>query len=335
MLNRRDFIGASAAGAGTLLSGGAAGTLLATPAIAKSGLDTLTIYGPPAGPSIALAHLAQSGALKDHVKKVKFQVWRNPDQLRAGVLSGKMSITGTPTYVASNLYNRGIDVRMASVVTWGLLYVMSREGKLGSVADLKGQTIVMPFKNDMPDLVLRAMAAKLGMRPGRDYKLQYVGTPPQAMKLMIAGKAKMAVLPEPMATGSQMKGMQNGIAVTRALDLQKEWGRIMGGGSKIPQAGMMVTAKLLNERPELVAAFNKAMVQSGRWTRNNPSSAAAIGATYLGLKAPIIERSIPFSNIDVRSGKSSRGELERFYKVLKSMSPAIIGGRLPPAKFYL
>lgn len=332
MLNRRDFLGVSAVGVGSLAAGG---SLLATPAIAKSDLDTLVIHGPPAGPSIALAHLAQSGALKDHVKKVKFKVWRNPDQLRAGVISGKMAITGTPTYVAANLFNRGIDVRLASVVTWGLLYVMSREGKLASIADLKGQTIVMPYKNDMPDLVFRSMAAKLGMKPGRDFKLQYVGTPPQAMKMMVAGKAKFAVLPEPAATGSQLMGMKNGIGVTRALDLQKEWGRTIGGASKIPQAGMMVSGKLLAERPELVDAFNKAMVTSGRWTRNNPASAAAIGSTYLGLKAPIIERSIPFCNIDVKSGTASRGELQRFFNVLKGMSPAIIGGKLPAAKFYI
>lgn len=334
MLNRRDFLAWSAAGIGTSLTAGAATSLFPAPAIAK-GLDTLTIYGPPAGPSIALAHLVQSGALKDYAKKVKFQVWRNPDQLRAGVLSGKMTITGTPSYVASNLYNRGIDVHMGSIVTWGLLYLMSREGKVSSIKDLQGQTILMPYKNDMPDLVFRAMAAKVGMKAGRDFKLQYTGTPPQAMKMMVAGKARMAVLPEPAATGAMMMGMKNGVGITRALDLQKEWGRTIGGGSKIPQAGMMISGKLAKERPELVDAFNKAMVVSGRWTRANPASAASIGAAYLGLKAPIIERAIPFSNIDVKSGKASRRELERFFNVLKGMSPAIIGGKLPGADFYL
>lgn len=333
MLNRRDFLGASAVGLGTVATGGA-GSMLAMPALAK-GMDQLTIYGPPAGPSIALAHLAQSGALKNHVKKVKFQVWRSPDQLRAGVLSGKMAITGTPSYVAANLFNRGVDVHMGSIVTWGLLYLMSRKGKVSSIKDLKGETILMPFKNDMPDLVFRAMAAKAGMKPGRDFKLHYVGTPPHAMKMMVAGKAQMVVLPEPAATGSMMLGMKNGIKITRALDLQKEWGRTIGGASKIPQAGMMISGKLAKERPELVDAFNAAMIQSGRWVRNNPASAASIGATYLGLKAPIIERSIPFSNIDVKSGIESRSELERFYSVLKGMSPAIIGGKLPAARFYI
>ncbi len=334
MLNRRDFLAWSAAGLSTTLTAGAVNSLFPAPAIAQ-GVDSLTIYGPPAGPSIALAHLVQSGALKDHAQKVKFELWRNPDQLRAGVLSGKMQITGTPSYVAANLYNRGVDVHMGSIVTWGLLYLMSREGKVSSIKDLQGKTILMPFKNDMPDLVFRAMAAKVGMKAGRDFKLQYTSTPPQAMKMLIAGKAEMAVLPEPAATASQMMGMKSGVGITRALDLQKEWGSTIGGGSKIPQAGMMISGKLAKERPELVDAFNKAMVTSGRWTRNNPASAAKIGSTYLGLKAPIIERAIPFSNIDVKSGKASRSELERFYNVLKGMSPAIIGGKLPGGNFYL
>lgn len=193
--------------------------LLATPALAKGDLDSLTIYGPPTGPSIALAHLAQSGALKDHVKNVKFQVWRSPDQLRAGVLDGSMTITGTPTYVAANLFNKGIDMRLASVVTWGLLYVMSREGKLDGIDALKGQTIVMFYKNDMPDLIFRHLASQAGMEVGRDFDLNYVGSAQQAMKMLIAGKASYAILPEPAATGALMQGKKNNIKVTRALDL--------------------------------------------------------------------------------------------------------------------
>ncbi|SFP05963.1 NitT/TauT family transport system substrate-binding protein [Cohaesibacter marisflavi] len=333
MLSRRKFLGHSAFGIGSLAVSGLSTSMLSTPALAKI-KDELTIYGPPAGPSIALAHLAQSGALQDHVGKVQFKVWRTPDQLRAGVLDGSMSITGTPTYVAANLYNRGINVRLSSVVTWGLLYLMSREGKVASLAAVRGKTIVMPYKNDMPDLVFRAMASKIGLKQGRDYKLQYVGTPMQAMKMMIAGDAKMAVLPEPAATGAQMQGMKNGIEVTRALDLQKAWGSVFGGRSAIPQAGMMISGKLLTEQPELVSAFNNALVESGRWVSNNPTSAAKIGAAYLGLKAPIIERSIPFSHIDVKSGKQSKAELEKFFVVLKGMSPAIIGGKLPAGTFY-
>ncbi|MCT4656316.1 MAG: ABC transporter substrate-binding protein [Cohaesibacter sp.] len=334
MLSRRTFFTHSAAGLATVSLGGGLVSTLSMPAIAK-GLDSLTIYGPPAGPSIALAHLVKSNALKDHVGKTKFKVWRTPSQLRAGVLSGDMTVTGTPSYVAANLFNRGVDVRMASVVTWGLLYLISSEGKVASLKDLKGKTILMPFKNDMPDLVMQAMARKAGLKIGRDFTLRYTGTPQQAMKMLIAGKASMAVLPEPAATGAQMLGIKNGVKLTHALDLQKEWGRIIGGRSQIPQAGMMVSGKLVKERPELVDAFNKAMVRSGKWTRNNPASAAELGAIYMGMKAPIIERSIPYCNIDVKSGRASKSELERFFKVLKSVSPAIIGGRLPGSRFYI
>ncbi len=157
--------------------------------------------------------------------------------------------------------------------------------------------------------------------------------------MLVAGNAKMAAIPEPAATGAMMQGFKNGVEITRALDLQKQWGgaTIGGGGSKIPQAGMMISGgQLIKERPELVDAFNTALVASGRWTRNNPASAASIGSTYLGLKAPpIIERSIPFCNIDVKSGANSKGELKRFFAILMEMSPAIIGGKLPPEHFYI
>lgn len=330
MLSRRDFLGQSAATVSLAAAGGA----LAMPALAK-GMDRLTIWGPPAGPSIVLAHLVETNALKDFAKKTTFKIWRDPNQLRAGFSSGSMVISGTPTYVGANLFNRGLDARLANVVTWGLLYLMSRDETIHSIKDLRGKHVLMPFRGDMPDLVLQAIARKVGLVVGRDFKVSYTGTPQQAMKLMLAGKADSAILPEPAATGAQMLGIKKGLKIRRAVDMQKEWGRAQGGRSAIPQAGMMMSGSLLKNEPELLGVFQKAMVKSGRWVRNNPGSAAGLGAAYMGLKKPIIERSIPYSNIDVRSAASSRSDLQRFFKVLHGMSPAIIGGRLPGKAFYL
>ncbi len=67
----------------------------------------------------------------------------------------------------------------------------------------------------------------------------------------------------------------------------------------------------------------------------NPTSASKLGEPYLGLKAPIVERSIPFSSLVGTSAAAVKGELEAFFTILAQENPAIIGGSLPPADFYL
>ena len=45
----------------------------------------LALYGPPAGPTITLAYAVALGALGGIAQDVTLTVWRNPDELRAGL----------------------------------------------------------------------------------------------------------------------------------------------------------------------------------------------------------------------------------------------------------
>ena len=326
MLTRRHFLaGSSALGTAAILGGAARSETVAS----------LTLHGPPAGPSVALAHVAASGALDDHVSRVGFKVWRTPDQLRAGVASGEMRATGTPTYVAANMANKGVGVRLLNVMTWGLLYVMSADESVRKFEDLAGKTIVSFFKHDMPDQVLGHIATASGMTPGKDFELAFVGEPMQAVKLLATGRVSIALLPEPAATGSQIMGMMNAIPVRRALSLQDEWARVTGRAPRIPQAGVLVTEALIQDHPDLVKALHSAITQSVSWTVNNPASAGVLAEDYMGVKAPMIEKSIPWCNLDAVTAADARDELEYFFNVLFDKSPAILGGKMPDSAFYL
>ncbi|MCY4186531.1 MAG: hypothetical protein OXC82_02035 [Rhodobacteraceae bacterium] len=65
-------------------------TLPALPAMSMSSkIDQLSLYGPPAGPSVTLAHVVASGRFLDIAENADFTAWRNPDELRAGLIQGK------------------------------------------------------------------------------------------------------------------------------------------------------------------------------------------------------------------------------------------------------
>jgi len=312
---------------------GAAGLF---PAVGRAApvLDSLTIAGMPATPSVVLAHMVESGALSGHVGKARLKVWRTPDQVRAGVVSGEMKVFGIPSYSCANLKNRGAPVRMLNIMTWGLLYVMSRDPAITRIEDLAGRTILQSFRNDAPDLVFRQILRKLGMNPDKDVTLNYVATPTEAAQLFLAGKADIAILQEPMATATQMRGMQAGIAVHRVLDLTEVYGRVNNRKGGIPQAGLGISEDLAQQRPDLVKAIHEACVAGARWVGNNPASAGRLGTDYLDLPAPIIERSLPHFRLGVVSAAEARAGMEAFFTDLLEMSPDILGGKLPESGFY-
>src|SRR5690606_12934312 len=108
---------------------------LAAPAIVRAEpIARLALYGPPASPTITLAHAVASGALADLARDVSLTVWRNPDELRAGLTSGQIDLSIVPVQVATNLYNRGMGLRLVNVMTDGLIYVIAEEGSIGALS---------------------------------------------------------------------------------------------------------------------------------------------------------------------------------------------------------
>ena len=327
MINRRKFLAWM----------GAAGTsLVGLPGSVHSKNDNrLPMYGPPAAPSLVLAHIADTGGLNPRYGTVDFKVYRDPDQLRTGFVSGRWDLAGTPSYVAANMANRNLPVYLLNVMTIGLLYLVSRDGGVRHFEDLAGKTTGMFFKGDMPDLVCQYIAGRKNMRIGKDLRLQYVASPIEAIQLLLAGRIDHAVLPEPAATAAIMRGAQAGQKLHRAIDLQQTWAEATGGSAEIPQAGMMISQALLDRHPGIATNLQRAFTASAEWVNANHAKAASLGEDYMPMKAPVIQQSIGFSNIRSQTAKAARASLESFYERLAELNPGIIGNRLPDDGFYL
>ena len=74
---------------------------------ARTVVSELALHGPPAGPSVTLAHAVATGKFADLAKTVSMTAWRNPDELRAGLTSGTIRLSIVPVQAAANLHNRG------------------------------------------------------------------------------------------------------------------------------------------------------------------------------------------------------------------------------------
>ncbi len=329
-------------GSGTTMSrrtvcAGLAG-FLALPCIGRAEaapLAELTLYGPPAGPSITLAYAAGAGLLRDVADKVTFKAWRTPDEMRAGLTSGSMQVVVMPVTAAANLHTRGLGVRLANVMTNGLLYVISTDPAIRTIADLKGRKITVPFPNDTPELVFDAVLGNYGMVAGTDVEVDRTGTPIEAIQMLLTGRIDIALVPEPAATAAMVKAAVAGKTVYRGIDMQPEWGKVTGRGPVMPQAGLALDARFLADHADKVEPLLIALEKAIAAVIADPSEAAGHAASALELPWPVIEKAIPFSNLVAIRAKAARPDLDALFLAIARDNPKMIGGRMPDETLYL
>ena len=113
-MNRRGFLGLGAA---------LGATTMAPSLFAK---ENFTMWGAPAIPSVIMAVASMQGELaKTH--DVKLRIWNTPDVLRAGVASGDIKVTMSPSNVAANLRNQGLNFAMLNLLTLGVMNAMIKD----------------------------------------------------------------------------------------------------------------------------------------------------------------------------------------------------------------
>lgn len=319
----------------SLVLAGVAGAL-ALPFVRRasaSALPALTLYGPPAGPSITLAHAVAAGLLRDVADRVDFKVWRTPDEMRAGLTSGSMQAVVMPVTAAANLHTRGLGVRLANVMTNGLLYTVSTDDSIRSIADLRGRKVTVPFANDTPELVFNAILAHHGLTDA--VTVDRSGSPIEAIQMLLAGRIETAVVPEPAAAAAIFKAKAAGKTVFRVLDIQSEWGVLTGLGPIMPQAGLAFSPDFLKTFPDRVEPLLAALEKATAQVNADPARAASHAASALELPWPVIEQAIPTSKLVATRARDTRPAVEALLAAVAKVNPAMIGGRLPDETLYL
>lgn len=309
-----------------------AAAALAAPGHA-AGTQQLTLWGPPAGPSVTLAHAVATGALA-HVGPIAFRAWRDPDELRAGLVSGQMELFVLPVPAAAALRARGLGVALVNVMTEGLLHVLAEDPSINRIEALRGRRMAAIFRNDLPDHILRVLFDRAGLPPDA-VEVTFAGAPVEAAQLLLAGRADAAFLSEPAASAALMRAAAGGRTLRRAIDVQAEWGRLTGLAPSIPQAGLGVSAAFLARAPDTVAAVQAALEASAAQVAADPASAARIVAPLLGQPEPVLAASIPMSRLTATPARAARPALEAMLAAIAARDPRAIGGGMPDDGFYL
>jgi len=298
-------------------------------------LSRLNMLGPISPLTFPFYRVGSEPHITSLAEQTQVHIARTVDMLRAQAIAPGMHFAALPTYVAANLYNRGVNLRLVNVAIWGNLYVVGTEGiPVRSMEDLKGRRIVVPSRGDTPDLVFRFLAAGKGLDIARHLQIEYVPSPMEAAGLLATGRAELAVLSEPAVTTALLRAQQEGRRLARLIELHKVWGEVTGSPARIPQAGIVALPAVV-DRNDLIHAFSDAYDQAALWAAANPNEMGALAARGIeGVQGPAAASALQFSEFRVIPARDVRQEIELYFTTLQQMAPEIIGGRLPDARFY-
>lgn len=305
---------------------------------AGSKVDKIVIAGPFASVSHPVLHMIETGALNDVAENVEFRLWKNPDELRAIVIKGDVDFVAVPTNTAAILNNKGVDIRLLNVSVWGILGMISRDEKLKTLKDFKGKKIAIPFRADMPDIVLMQLLKKQGLDPKKDFEFVYVSSPIDAMQMLIMRRVDHALLAEPAISIALRKTKSFPISIIapdlyRSTDLQQEWAKVFNTDADVPQAGMAVLGRMKDQH--VIDRFLQEYDKSLAWYKSHPSEAGHLTVKTLPmLDANGVTDSISYVNLKNTRAYKAKEKLEFFFNVLKEEDIKSIGGKLPDSSFY-
>ncbi|WP_386689396.1 ABC transporter substrate-binding protein [Lonepinella sp. MS14437] len=302
------------------------------PSVFATAKEPFTVYGAPALPSLTIAVAGLQGQLAKQ-REVILKVWRNPDHLRAGIASGEFKVMMSPSNVGVNLRNQGQKVGMINILTNGITQLVSKK-PLNSPEELPNKKVIIPFKNDMPDIVFRALLKQRGINAER-VDITYAAAPAEAVSLFLSKEFDAVFVPEPLASACILKGKKMGVEVVRSFNFGQAWAEAFNSKPVTPNAGIIADVDFYHAHAEEFEIFHQDLQNALVWVKNNAQSAAEIGTNYMPAPAPAIANAIPHANLTVAKGSEMKEEIMRFYEIILRYNPKLLGGKLPTDDFFL
>ncbi len=301
--------------------------------------DKLIFAVPFAPVSYPIMKMIEDSVFNSLGKKTEVVLWKTPDQLRALIVGNQADFFAVPSNVGAMFYNKNIDVKLLNISIWRAIWLVSTSNDKKTIADFKGEEIVMPFKGDMPHIVFMEIAKKQGLDPEKDFILDYVASPMDAAQKMITRRADNALLIDPAVSTvieKSKSGITSFIAPTlyRSVDLQNEWGRLFGTENEIPFAGTIALGEIL-EDTAAIELFNKEFAKATEWCMTHPQETAKMVVKYVPQLDEIgVTEAMKSVLLKAVEAKNVKQKLEEFFSILKESKPALIGGELPDSNFY-
>lgn len=293
---------------------------------------TVNIVVPDGLPAISVVKMIKEKPEISKNLEINYSIIKGSDALVSKVLKGDGDIFIAPSNVAAIAYNKGVGYKLAGTVGFGSLYLISSDDSVNALKDLKGKDVYNVGQGLTPDLIFKILLQNAGINPEKDLTLSYVNAASELAPLFIEGKAKYAVVPEPMLTQIISKKPNTKIVAS----LNDLWKEMNDSNMGYPQSSVIVKEDLVNKNFEDVQKILTEINASTKWANNNKEEAGAY-AEEVGItgKKEVIAKALERANLDYTSAVDSESIYIGYYNKIYSLEPKAIGGKKVNEEIFL
>ena len=282
--------------------------------------------------SMGLVELMDQAAKGEAKGSYEFTMVTAADELLGKIVSGDLDVALVPSNMASIIFNKtNHGVNVLNINTLGVLYVVSSDDSIKSIADLKGKTVYLTGKGTTPDYALQYLLKANGMTTD-DVTLEYKSEPTEVAALLKEKPDAIGLLPQPFVTVA----LAQNDTLKMVLDLTKQWDAVSGedGGSLV--TGVTICrGELFEEHADAIQTFMEEQKASAAFANENVAETAKlVAAAGIIEKAPVAEKAIPYCSITYIDGTDMKNRLYGYLSALYEMDPATVGGELPTKDFF-
>lgn len=290
-----------------------------------------SMKGPTSMGLVNLMDLASKGESKGNYD---FTMVTAADELVSKVVSKELDIALVPANMASILYNKtNQGIKVIDINTLGVLYVVSSDDSIKSIADLKGKTVYMTGKGLPPEYNMNYLLSANGLTTD-DVSLEFKSEATEVAAVLKEDPGAIAVLQQPFVTVA----MAQNDTLKIVLDLTEEWEKTdaADGGSLV--TGVTICRSDLLDDPAAAEAVSNFMAEhkaSAAFAVDNVEEASElVAAAGIIEKAPVAAKAIPYCSIVYIDGETMKTKLSGYLNVLHAQDPSSVGGTLPDDAFY-
>lgn len=281
--------------------------------------------------SLGLLFLMDSARKGETSLSYEFQMAVGAEELLGMMTRGELDIALVPANVAAVFYQRSDGgIAAVDINTLGVLYLITGDSDVDSVADLKGRTIYLTGKGATPEAALLYLLRQNGLNE-EDCTLEYKSEATEVAAVLAENPDALGLLPQPFATAALMKNQK----LKAVLDMNREWERVQDDGSGMVTGVTVVRREFLEAHEDRVKEFLRDHQESAAAINGNPEEGAA-----LAVEAGIVTgeetavQAIPLSNITCITGTEMKERLQGYLEVLADFRRELVGGSLPGEDFY-
>lgn len=271
--------------------------------------------------------MADSDAKKT-ANNYKFELFSAPTDITGLILNGELQIAAVPTNLAATLYNKSKgNVKLLTLNTLGVLYILEKGDTIHSIKDLEGKKIYSSGQAATPQYALDYVLKQNNI----NCEVEYFSTHAELATQALTGNADIILIPEPQVSNILSKNKGFRIAV----DFNQAWDDATNKTSLFSMGCLVVRKDFADANPKAVEKFLEEYAASVKYVNENAQEASQLIANYkIVADQNIALQAIPNCKMVTISGEEMKTKTKPYLQILFESDAKSIGGALPGEDFY-